>query len=203
MPSPRDIPRVKQAWSKLDYDKLIIKYKPQVEAYAEARKFFLKHTEYTHFVICADDLVIEPCQLGVLLEDAEFMDVVDGLCNIDESQPDTYAIQPEGCNISGEKPDCSYGAWYMKDKKPILPKIRYLKVGHSGAACRVINRETFEKLSFTGGNPTKNGWYDFQMSKDLKELDIPIIVDLEVKMWHMRGEQKPNNEWGYTLFLQR
>jgi len=203
MPSPRDIPEVKQAWSKLNFDKLIVKYKPQAEAYKEGKDFFVQHEEYTHFVICADDLVIEPWDLWLLLEGSKKYDVIDGLCPIDESQPHTYAIQPLGCHIAGLKPDCSYGAWYMRDKKPILPKDRFLEVGHSGAACRIINRETFLKISFEGGSPDKSGWFDFGMTKEFKELGIPIIIDTSVYMKHLRTAQKPTNEFGYTIWQQR
>ena len=199
MPSPRDIPRVKQAWSKLNYDKLIVKYKPQWEAYAEAREFFLNHKEYTHLVICADDLVIELDDLDILLEWAELYNVMDGVCGIDESQPNTLAIQPIGCNLSGNQPDLQKGAWIeRKDTES-----NYQQVGHSGAACRVIDRETFELITFTGGNPNRDGWFDFGMTKELTKLGIPIMVNTSVYMDHLRTAQKPVNEYGYTLWIQR
>ena len=202
MPSPRDIPKVKQAWSKLKYDKLIVKYKPQKEAYAEGREFFLKHEEYTHFIICADDLVINPECLDMLLFDVKTykFKIIDGMCPLDETMPDTYACQPLGCDLSGNQPQMGYGCWYMKDT---IPDYVFVKVGHSGAPCRIIERDLFKELTFTGGNDSKDGWFDFGMSKELKKLKISITVDTSVIMEHLRTAQKPVNEYGYTIWQQR
>jgi hypothetical protein len=205
MPSPRDIPQVKKQWHMLPYDKYIVKYEPQHIAYAQGKQYFLNHPQYTHFVVCADDLVILMEDMETLLEDAERFDVIDALCNIDETQPGTYAIQPLGCKLTGEKPDTSHGAWYMEGgAKPILPKGRYLQVGHSGAACRVIKRETFERLAFTGARQGL-GWFDYQMSKELTTLKIPIMVDTVVKLYHMRNAETPvkvKEGSGYSFLLK-
>ena len=204
MPSPRDIPQVKHAWSKLPYDKLIIKYKPQHIAYLEAKQFFLDHAEYDRLVICADDLVIKEKNLENLLSFSDKFKVLDGLCNIDESQPDTYACQPLNCNLKGDKPETRKGAWFSKEHIPKLPtNNRFLEVGHSGAVCRIIQRETFKKLSFEGGNENKTGWFDFGMSKELEILKIPIMVDTVTIMEHLRTAQKPINDYGYTIWQQR
>ena len=197
MPSPRDIPKVKQAWSKLPYDKFIVKYKNQKEAYAEGREFFLSHEEYTHIVICADDLVIKPEDLETLLKHVEIQ--LDGLCLLDETS-NAYACQPLGCDLSGNQPQMGYGCWFMKGT---IPANTFLEVGHSGAVCRVIERELFKKLTFTGGNKDKSGWFDFGMSKEMKSMGIAIRVDTSIIMEHLRTAQKPVNEYGYSLWIQR
>lgn len=201
MPSPRNIPEVLESWKNIHHDKFIVKHKPQKEAYAEAKEVFLEHKEYTHLVICPDDLVLTEEEVESLLDDAliEEFRVVDGICNLDESDPDTWSIQPEGCKLTGNKPDVHHGAWYMTDKKPKLPDEMWIKVGHSGCACRVINRETFEKLSFTGAN-NGEGWFDYQMSKELKELGIPIWINTHCKFWHMRNNQKPQTQNGFSYW---
>ena len=205
MPSPRDIPQVKQAWTKLPYDKFIVKYKNQKEAYAEGREFFLQHEEYDYIVICADDLVIQPEDLETLLKDVQEFKFkqLDGICPLDETMPEFYACQPLGCDVSGNQPQMGYGCWYMKET---IPDDTYLRVGHSGAVCRVIERELFTKLTFTGGNDTKDGWFDFGMTKEMNELKVPIMVNTTVLMEHLRNAQKVdknNLNYGYTLWLQR
>ena len=189
IPSPRDIPAVKKLWRLLPYDKFIVKYKPQIEAYREAKKFFLTHKEYTHIVLCPDDLEIDPIGLNMLLEDANSYEIISGYCNLDESHPDIFALQPTGIDYSPDKPRCNYGAWYMKNKNPKLPTdSRYFAVGHSGCACCVISRRLFKQLSFHGANGT--GWYDWQISKDCYSLGVPLMIDLGVFFWHRRSEQK-------------
>lgn len=187
MPSPRDIPDVTKWWHLLPYHKYIVKYKQEHEAYREAQKFFLEHTEYTHFVICPDDLEIPPEQLSQLLFDMMVFDfqTISGYCNLDESMPSYYAIQPLGCNFSLETPDMTFSSWYKEDKEPILPKEDLIEVGHSGFACQVISRELMEKIDWhiTSGN------FDWAFSQQCDLLHIPLMVDTRVKLWHRRKEQ--------------
>ena len=58
-PSPRDIREVYEALRETGYDRLYAKYYPEKTAYNLLRDYFLDHTEYTHLVICPDDLIIK------------------------------------------------------------------------------------------------------------------------------------------------
>ena len=192
IPSPRDIPDVMKWWPKIPYDKFIVKYKPQLVAYMEGRAYFKIHPEYTHFIICPDDLEVPPDKLEILIDDVKCSGyrTIAGYCNIDESQPETYAIQPMGLDYTRDHPMVRKGSWYMKDEKPILPKgVDIIQVGHAGFPCQVIERELFMKVKWVGfsGNFMQN--FDWQFSKDCHELKVPIYVDLRVKLWHRRAEQ--------------
>ena len=74
--NPRSIPEFYKAIEKINgISKLWIKYFPQDEAYNKAREFFLQ-SDYTHFMILPDDLIVTQ-------ED------VDAIVNYDESY-DSY-----------------------------------------------------------------------------------------------------------------
>ncbi len=195
MPSPRDIPEVKRLWHLLPYDKFIVKYKPQKEAYDEVKRYFLDYTEYTHIVLCPDDLEIPAYALNILLSSP--FETTSGICNIDESQPNVYDIQPLGCDYSREKPLTTKEAFYTKET---IPDKQYLEVGHGGSACRVISRSIFDKLSFTGA--TIAGWWDWQISKDLHKLKISNMVNTTVILFHRRNAQKPVINNGYSFLLK-
>lgn len=202
IPSPRDIPSVKRLWHKIPYDKFIVKYKTQIEAYLEVKQYFMTHhTEYTHIVLCPDDLEIQVDTIHRLLNGMAInptYETISGICNIDESQPDVYDIQPLGCDYTRDKPLTTKGAFY---EKSTLPKdIQYLEVGHGGSACRIITRNLFSKLSFTGA--TGDGWWDWQISKELHKLKIPNMVDTSILLYHRRFEQKPITQNGYSFLLK-
>lgn len=195
IPSPRDIPAVKRWWHTLPYDRLIAKYKPQNTAYIEAKKFFLKNKQYTHLVILADDLEVQPHHLTTLLADSENHPTVSGYCNLAESNPDTYDLQPHA-DLTQDRPHTSHGMFYDKTTLPDKP---YLTVEHCGSACRVISRELFEQIRFEGNST--GGWFDWGISQDLKKLDIPNMINLSVFMNHYRETQKPviDENGGYTF----
>ena len=180
MPSVRDIASVKRLWHKLPYDKFIVKYKLELEAYEEGRKFFLDHKEYTHIVMCADDLEVTPEGLEILLDDVREngYKTIGGVANLDETNPDTYAVMRLGCVYSKEKPS---GSWYKKDT---LPEESIIEVGHLGFTSQVITRELIEKTEWDC-----IGFFDWFFSKKCKEMDTPIFLDTRVKLWHRRFEQ--------------
>lgn len=214
IPSVRDIIEVKRLWHQLPYDKFIVKYKLHYQSYKDIKDFFFEHTEYDVMVIQADDLEVQVHHLERLLETLQKynLETVSGYCNIDESQPDTYTLQPLGVDFTREI--CTtFGSYYMKDKKPILPMgEELLQVGHSGFPCQVITRELFNKITITGENDEIRSNFDFQFAKECHKLGVPLMVDLSVKMWHRRFEQydrvkawKENlkqQDMGYTVFIE-
>ena len=70
----------------------IVKMKPEPEAYKDGRDFFLEHEEYTHLVICPDDLVIYYVPFMKLRRETEKYDFPNlcGISNLDEDRPNLY-----------------------------------------------------------------------------------------------------------------
>lgn len=192
MPSPRNIPDVIKWWDQIPYDKLIEKYRMPLDAYTNAKNYFLEHKQYTHLVICPDDLEVTPDAIEQLIDDVEFFgfDVIAGMCNIDETQPDTYAIQPIGSQVyTNNHPDCTFGSWYHKEDKPILPKKDIIQVGFAGFTCEMISRRVLEKVSLEGASNGKQGNFDWNFTRECHELGVPIMVDTRVLLYHRRLEQ--------------
>lgn len=92
-PSPRDIPEFTDAINSISHDKLIVKYLSYLDGpYPQAREFFLKHKQYTHFAICPDDLIVTPQGVEQLIESAERRDFIAGMCNVDLTDLDMLAM---------------------------------------------------------------------------------------------------------------
>ncbi len=198
MPSPRDIPQVKKLWSEIKYDKLIIKYKPELTAYNEAQKFFLEHTEYTHIIICPDDIEISKDNIQILIDDVDNygFKTISGYMNVDESNMNTYAMQ-NNCDFTKEI-TVGKGSWIEE-----LPKETIFRVDHSGFQCQIINRYIMQIINF------EDSYLDWQISRLCKELKIPIFIDQRVKLYHRRMEQRDmvkkvrkGEIEGYTMWIQ-
>lgn len=214
IPSIRDIPAVKRLWHQIPYDKWIVKDKTHKEAYLDIEEYFEAHHEYDILIIAADDLEITPEGIEMLLDSltTNSLLTVSGYCNVDESSPDTYAVQPIGSqDFTRDSPDTTFGAWYHKDRKPVFPTdSRLLRVGFEGFCCQVITRELFDMIDLAGPAEVR-GNFDWNFCKQLHSKQIPIIVDTGVKLYHRRFEQmdrvqgflhKPQ-ENGYSYLLKK
>jgi hypothetical protein len=199
IPSPRDIPDVVKHWLKYEYDTLFVKYKPERVAYDEIFDFFHAHKEYTHLIICPDDCEIPFNEMQILMADMEFYKfaTISGYANIDETQPDVYALQAK----SGSAPTTT-GNWY---NEKTLPKERFFEVGLATFACQIIRRDLVEQLEWF-----EQGSFDWQFSLYCFNHKIPLVVDSSCKFYHRRGEQWeipkqfqrdgfPN---GYTVYMR-
>ncbi len=204
-PSVRNIPEVIKSWNGISYDKYIVKMKPEPEAYKDGRDFFLEHKEYTHPVICPDDLVIYYDPFMKLVRETEEYNFSNlcGISNLDEDRPDLYCCKPLGMSpkTKGHNIDKEYA-----DKL----KGKIIQVGFTGFSCQFLDRELVKKLSFTGLDNTPNN-LDQQMANELNELHVPMIVDFDAYFWHMRKAQLANvKEWknnpvkpkGYNILVK-
>ena len=191
-PSPRDIEPVKESWKKIPFDKFVVKNKLEETAYREGKQFFLDHTEYTHLVVCPDDLEIDYESFCVLFHDVNTQGypTIAGISNIDETQPDTYCCKPLGLDYSADKPDATKGTFYETNT---LPNECIFEVGDAAFTCQWISRGLMKKLSFSGIN---GGYMDWKFSKECHKLGIPQMVDKRATFYHRRFEQKKQlMEW--------
>ena len=205
MPSVRNIPEVIKSWNGLSYDKYIVKMKLEDIAYKDGRDYFLEHKEYTHLVICPDDLVLYYDAFMNLVRDIEeykFTNIC-GISNLDEDRPDLYCCKPLDISVETKNHNCD---------KEFADKLddKIIQVGFTGFSCQFLERKLVEKLSFGGGCNNGKGCMDFQMAYELNKLKVPMLVDFDSYFWHMRMAQlqkvkewksKPHDE-GYSVLCK-
>jgi hypothetical protein len=168
-------------------DKLWIKFYPQREAYTLAREEFLKRTEYTHFLLLTDDVIIEQKHIDRLVEDAgDYYDVISGWFNgnLTDHLNDT--------NFSFcLPPDPPYQGKY--EDYHFLPidiaflgttfRDRILVVLHQGTALTLISRKIIEQVPF---RHSQGCCIDSCLSLDLAKKNIKQYVDLRVRCLHLK-----------------
>ena len=178
---PREIPEFLEATNKLKIDKLWLKFFPQEEAYVTARVWFLEHTEYTHFVILPDDLIVTQDNILRLINDVyEDPDrIISGWCNNTAGPTDN-----EDTNFSLKLPPIQTVKYDLYNFTPII-NIRggdiIMPVIHQGTALTFLPRDIVIQIPFRTYLPP-----DLGLTYDLYDRGIIQYVDLRVRCLHLR-----------------
>lgn len=201
-PSPRDIREVYEALKETGHDRLYAKYYPEKTAYNLLRDWFLDHEEYTHLVICPDDLIIKKEHIDKLLdilENKHDYPVLSGCCNVDQGEnkdflnltynlPHPKRTVPEK-NVVGWR----YYHWIHKDTK--FPS-DLIQVPFSGFAAMFIRRDVVKRYKFTddaaqNGTPSLiTGAIDVMFANVCAIEGITQTVDHTVRMEHLKGKDR-------------
>lgn len=194
-PTPRgNISEVEQHNPNLPCDVLHVKYVLEVPAYEVGRKYFLEHN-YDYFVIAPDDLIVTPNDITHLIKLCEENPpVISGLCNVSEMQLTETGVTNI---VIGDLPskilqERKYN-WVPRNK---LPE-GIFKAAFSGFALMAIRRDILQRFPFDGGawlekNNSGRGGLDLVFCYKCQENDIPVLVDRDLDMVHLRYSGKMN-----------
>jgi len=193
-----DCEPVIKAFNKLSCDKLRLDYVEYPKNFLEAQKFFLEHSEYTHFVYLAPDLVITPNQFNELIKmvEAYDYDVYGPVCNMDEGK---YKDKL-GCCL--KLPDIEFNTrnyrWIQEEARQYFLNegLKTLSLKFNGLCFCFIKRQILENYTFstlpyqTDEKPiweTRGGYAcDLAFCHYCDFENIPILVDLRIKLLHLR-----------------
>jgi hypothetical protein len=172
----------------LKIDKLWVKFYSQREAYNLARDEFLKRTEYSHFLLLTDDVIVHQSDIDTLVADAQYTDVVSGWFN------QNLTTHKNDSNISRTPPpDPPFKAMYsdyqflpiswIECYLRILPDTVMLPVLHQGTALTMISRVVIERVPF---RHSEGCCIDACFSHDLEANGIKQYVDPRVRTLHLK-----------------
>lgn len=187
--SPRDIDLVREQIEKTlygKYDVLWVKYYPAPKSYNIGVKYFLD-SDYTHFVMVPDDVVLNEKSWDLLVKNAPNHNVISGVCN----QTCANHTKINQTNICfDEMPDPSVISleqieklWVTFDKLGTSEKPR--KVIFAGFPVTFIKREIVKKLgTFTGDKLGQNidvAFSEFLLQNSIDQFIIPAAQFLHLK----------------------
>jgi len=196
-PSPRDIRAVYDALKACPYDRLYAKYFPETTAYNKMRDWFLSHKEYTHLVICPDDLIVEKSnikQLVNVLLDNDY-DQLAGVCNVDLAENSKFLnVTTNLPHPTRTVPERDIIGWRFYDWIPKTKKFKdkIISVPFSGFAAQAISRRVVEKLKFQddhlfNGQPDmQTGAIDAMWANQCAQFKIKQWVDTTNRMKHLK-----------------
>jgi len=195
LPSPRDIPEVKDAVELClsGLDKVWFKYWPQsTEPYKHIREYFLCRTQYTHLIILPDDLVVNPIGVTKLLlsvyENVNKYTVLMGNCQVVYGSI-LFAITHNLPSLKRQGRE--YHWWTLNDIETAQGRI--VAVRHCGTPFAILARKVVERVSFDNDKAWNNDDYvgfseDVVLSHELSDLHIPLHVDTSVIFEHLKGK---------------
>jgi len=193
-----DCPQTIDSFNKLPCDKLRLDYIKYPNNFIEAQKFFLEHKDYTHFVYLNPDIVITVSQFEELIKmvEAYDYDVYGPVCNVDQGK---YKDKLACCN---KLPSIEYQLrnyrWVQEEARQYFLNagMKSHTVKFNGLVFCFIKREILEKYKFstlpfeTDEKPiweNRGGWAcDLAFAHYCDFEHIPIIVDLRIKLNHLR-----------------
>jgi len=205
---PKDIPIVLENLDTIPCDKLYINYYPYPHPHRIARDYFLAHPEYTHLLICTNDLVVTKQDYDKMLENIvnyPMLDVMCGVCNVDgDQEKDFWNICPDLPQLDANR---RVYHWYHKQ---CGLKGFIFRVAFAGFPFMCIARHIVEGLMRKPGRPGYDGCdlfgvdgfaADLWFCTALWELHVPIYCDSNIEMLHLRyeyemqvGKKEPNCE---------
>ena len=181
----RELPQFREAVKDLKIDKLWVKWYGQItipDAYSVAREEFLKRTEYTHFMLLTDDVIVWQKHVDQLIEDGEHYDVISGWFNNDLTD---HADDTNFSFYLPHDPPCngSYEAYRFQKIGRYSTKIPIVEVAHQGTALTLLSRKIIEEVPFRSSNGC---CIDACLSLDLAKKGIKQYVDLRVRCLHLK-----------------
>jgi hypothetical protein len=186
IPSPRDIPIVKEHIDQLRIDKLWLKYYPELEAYKLGREYFLDN-DYTHLILCPDDLIVKRYDLARLIYDINRFNFacVSGLCNVDSKDPKTIYNITELENLPDANPGKRRYIWITEAIIKARHSIEPFRVGYAGFPLMAISKHVANKIPFRNDGGC---CIDVMFCWDCAQNNIPIFVDPKINMLHLKRE---------------
>lgn len=197
IPSPMDIEEFWKRVPTIHADKLIIKYLTIIQSYALIRDYFLTHREYTHLVILPDDLLAEGKHFDRLKQDVidNGYRVLSGVCTgYCKSEHDIKNII--GISINKHLSRDRTKRTFTYEQRRNVPK-GIIEVQFVGLSLVFIERSVVEMFPFEGDLKYQDinnipQIYRYEMNSDLMfcnnciDNGIPIMVDTNVEMFHLR-----------------
>jgi hypothetical protein len=186
IPSPRDIKVVKDHIDQLKIDKLWLKYYKELEAYQLMREYFLENN-YTHLIICPDDLVVKRYDLQRLIYDLEVFQspVISGLCNVDSKDPKTTYNITELKDLPNADPGKRRYKWITQRTLNRRSTNEPFRVGYSGFPLFAIRRDIADQIPFRNDGGC---CIDVMFCWDCAQRDIPVYVDPKIIMLHLKRQ---------------
>lgn len=213
---PRHIPQVVESLNTIDtYDKLWVGRYRFYHATRYILKFFIKHREYTHIVLIADDMVFPRHYIDTLVRDIVFnpqIEVIGCPINVDISDKGLTNYGLSMFDIPAKDRNLRVYNWLpMK----FAPQTGIHPVAHQGAALQFISRRLIENKTVTLLNdlmspivkyenkdyleiverPEIHGCCeDVVRSHELAEAGIKQYVDFSLPIKHLKVKRKHDNK---------
>jgi hypothetical protein len=205
IPSPREIPEVKQALDEIKYcDKLWIKNYKEYEACKIARTYLLEHDEYSYLVIAPDDMVVNKTSFDRLVQDLIKRPTISVLCGYSNRDLSNQYKHESTTSIdylpSWDRVGREYKCQSMEYFEQIgLSDNPVIQVKYAGFPCMVIRRDVVGLTTLGNDYPDNEEMgccSDVVFCNECNRLGIPIFCDTRCRFLHLKeSDQVSGRVW--------
>lgn len=209
-PSPRDIKSVQDAFDTIVADKLMVKYFRKPKAMEIIQHFFHEHKEFTHLAIKPDDLIVNKEHYQMMVNTLKSNDypVLGGLCNVGVESDLAYKLAINYRHLPSIIRSRRIFRWV--DVRQELDDIikrqggnHIIKVKFAGMPFMFIRRDIlneitldsdakFNTIEFGSRRWHQSGSYDVVFCNKCDQQGIPIHVNTDVRMLHLKDSAEAN-----------
>ena len=189
-----DYEEIKKDLKEIPCDQYHTNYMPYPMPHNLAREFFINHKEYTHLIVCPQDLHAKKQHYEKLIKTIKEtnFDVISSVCNVERPGHRTLSHKWNICKkIPSKDRTRRYYNWV-----PITAKLLgIMQVEFQGFAFTAISRKVMERISIVDGEPLFRGATHktnerFSAAPDLtfchncKAAGIPIYANTDIRITH-------------------
>lgn len=204
-PSIREIPDFYSRFNTITkYDKYFVRYvRPEIDAYVAGRNAFLENEQYTHYVICPDDLLFTEEAVDRLVRDIEYFQSIDkkkeviisGFCNVDTTEQ-KHLANITFHHVSARRVGRTYNFLKLDEVRKIRAELGnneqepFIRVFFAGFPLMAIPRVVIEQVPFKNDSATgyeRHGCcLDVMFCCDANSAGYEIWVDLDLDLYHKK-----------------
>lgn len=183
--APRDIPDAVAAFRRLDIPRVWLRHYTEWElGEVMAGVVADGSREWSHLVLCADDVVVTPPALDAVLALArEGRPVVTGWCRLDATHP---LVNITDGALVGDDP--TPGAYRFRRYRDVVayPEA-VVPTGFVGFALTCMPRAMWEAYPFGAyGGPSQSWSSDFHLSRRLRDAGVPMVAARDGYTEHLK-----------------
>ena len=151
-------------------------------AYSLLRDYFLNHWEYTHLVLCPDDLLVTNDDFDILINDVKEFDypVISGICNLTylDKDREKYAASKSipGYSIKDYVFITKAEIEEWKRNKEYIQPVKF-----NGFALSFIRKDVISQFCFDG-----NQGLDRVFGINCDNRNIPMYIDIRAECFHIK-----------------
>lgn len=189
--NPRAIAECVESFAALDIEKAWLTAYTEPELVDEVAAI-IEATDYTHYVMASDDLIVTPWALYEVVHAAKRHPVTTGYCNFDLTDDPRVGLT-KGPLLARRPSPASYGDFYTQAEVDAYPD-ELVPTSFTGWVMTCMSRELWLRYPFQISELGAQS--DYALSWRLQQDGVPIVAPKHARTFHVKerhggGDQEP------------
>jgi hypothetical protein len=179
--NPRAISECVESFRALDIEKAWLTAYSEPQLVDEVATL-IDATDYTHYVMASDDLIVSPLALYEVLQAAKTNPVTTGYCNFDLTDDPRVGLT-KGPLLERRPSPTSYGEWWTQTEVDAYPS-DLIPTSFTGWVLTCMPRELWLRYPFQISELGAQS--DYALSWRLQQDGVPIVAPKHARTFHVK-----------------